>query len=469
MKRRSTAIAALIVAPALLVLAIVPAPPAALAARQAPAPAVAAAAQSTPTPSPPVPPGMVLLDGVELNVDTPFLPGARFGATEPDNAIQVAAAIERTGLYREFSITAAPFGTSPPTEALPPAEPGGAKAYRSALFAFRQQQGADPQPGPVVTLFGQKVAGAVSVVDLHVGGLEPRPVAIAEWVVEAGERLWIVRASQALSAAEVVGERKISLPLLLEGTVVTSPDPRLPSTSAAAAGAPPEPALAAESADQASRSVANDLPNPPWWNGETCDFTHYWLGSAGTASYALGAVYRNLTACGPRPGSGGVWVEFFPGARQQLEWQCPELSKRFLYLAYGIEPYGANGSQVVWNYGGDQLEKISNGTAGIAPQPDDVLSYGSTSTWGHTSVVSVSNVDASGNGEITVIEQNASLDGDAVLQVRNWEVRPSWTYVSGWLHDPSFKGRLVLVLLIRRFTPTASPEAILEDTPTPEG
>jgi PKD repeat protein len=133
-----------------------------------------------------------------------------------------------------------------------------------------------------------------------------------------------------------------------------------------------------------------------------------------------------------------VWVAFFPGAVEQLEWQCPELSKRFMYLAYGIAPYSANGSQVVWNCDADTngcwLEQIANGTPGQTPQPDDILSYGETCTWGHTSVVAASHVDSNGDGTISVIEQNSSPDGSNTLTVNDWVVSNA---VSGWLHDPS--------------------------------
>ncbi len=54
------------------------------------------------------------------------------------------------------------------------------------------------------------------------------------------------------------------------------------------------------------------------------------------------------------------------------------------------------------------LVKISNGTAGKPPQAGDILSYGMTSLYGHTSVVTGSNVDGSGNGTITIIEQNVT-------------------------------------------------------------
>ena len=54
---------------------------------------------------------------------------------------------------------------------------------------------------------------------------------------------------------------------------------------------------------------------------------------------------------------------------------------RYLYLAYGIAPYGANGNTVVPNYRssyGGNLRVIGNGTPGGAPQPGDVLSYGAS-------------------------------------------------------------------------------------------
>jgi hypothetical protein len=459
MNRRRAAALTLLLAPVMAILAIIPALPA-VHAGQGPGARQGAPAHHTPTPAPPAAPGLALLDGVELRVESPFLPDAAFGATEPDNAIQVAAAIERAPLYREFSITAAPFGTSPPTEALPPARPGGAKEYQTALIGFREQQGADPQPGPVARLFGRKVVGTLSVVHLHVGGLDPAPVAVVEWVVEAGERLWIFRASQALSAEETAGQRKVTLPAQLEGTEVSSPDPAAPSTSLAAARSLQEPPLAIELDARASRARGDDLPFPAWWDGE-CDYNYY-SPLAEQGSFILGtqlepttapAVYRNVRACGPRPwgdDAPDISVAFFPGAHQQLEWQCPELSKRFLYLAYGIEPYGANGNQVVWNYSGDQLEKIANGTAGVAPQPDDVLSYES-GTYGHTSVVAESHVDASGNGHVIVIEQNASATGYAHLNVYSWVVSPTWSSVSGWLHRPEEdQSRIVLVVLVRR-------------------
>src|SRR5690606_5347988 len=105
-------------------------------------------------------------------------------------------------------------------------------------------------------------------------------------------------------------------------------------------------------------------------------------------------------------------------------------------LQYGIAPYAANGSQVVWNYTGSLLQKISNGTVGRAPVAGNVLSYGETHTAGHTSVVTASNVNSNGNGTITVIEQNLSSSGYSTLSVNNWQVIGNAGHVSGWLQEP---------------------------------
>ncbi|TET54992.1 MAG: hypothetical protein E3J64_00965, partial [Anaerolineales bacterium] len=99
MNRRSAIIIALLLAPTILSLAAAP-PPAPAPAAHSPAPATQDfEVQPTPTPRPGFGPGSLLLDGVELTIDTPFFPDAHFGATEPDNAIQVAAAIDDTDTY----------------------------------------------------------------------------------------------------------------------------------------------------------------------------------------------------------------------------------------------------------------------------------------------------------------------------------------------------------------------------------
>lgn len=366
------------------------------------------------------------VDGVYLSLSTPILP-APFIEPESDNAAQVATAAKWDN-FQEISITAVPFGVKPPTESLPAAKLGMEATYREALVHYRQRQGGSPELGPAATLFDKRVVSSVSVVALNIAGEIPHPVIITEWVVEAGPRIWIVRVSQ--SVDNPISQNSItSLVQPLAELSLKSPDVFRPSTSIGTSHTIFTPQIVTEPADT--------LPTPPWWNGD-CDTNYYYAHSGGISAYPLGGIYRGAKACGPRPyyGEGpDVLVQFFSGAWGEYEWECVELSMRYLYLAFGIAPYGANGSQVVWNYSGSRLQKIANGTAGKAPQPGDVLSYGSTSTFGHTSVVSTANVDENGNGSITIIEENASPGGSRTHTVSNWQVQDSAT-VSGWLRDP---------------------------------
>ena len=223
----------------------------------------------------------------------------------------------------------------------------------------------------------------------------------------------------------------------LAQVVVSSADIAAPSTSAAFTEAYQPPASRPEIS-----AAPGDLPFPSWWSGD-CDVNNF------PGSYPLGGKYRGVKACGPI--NTQRVVRFGPGLWGELEWQCVELSMRFMYLAYHILPYPGNGKDVVWNYtpkssDNVQLQKISNGTPGKFPQAGDVLSYGTTSTYGHTSVVTGSNVDSTGNGTITIIEQNVSSPSNGVetLAVTNWQVK-SWMVITGWLHGNNPAPKLVVM------------------------
>jgi len=369
------------------------------------------------------------LDGVLVSVQAAALPSTDFTVSEPGSASQVATAVSFQP-FREFSVTAIPFGTVPPTEALPIAESGGKAAYENALRTVRLQQGGAVQAGPTVSLFGQQITALQTVLDLNIDGPVPKPVVINEWVVEAGDRLWIIRWSQEQSPAVLPPQMENSPGDL----VLTSSNLNHLSTITE------QPVM--NSAFELNQNIlAAALPTPTWWQDD-CDKTNYYQATKdkttgiGINTYRLGAVYRGAPACGPRPyydKGPDVLVRFYSGAWGEYEWECVEFAMRFLYLAYGIAPYSANGSKVVWNYSGSLLKKITNGTAGLAPHPDDVMSYGATSTYGHTSVVSASNVNASGNGSITIIEENAAASGSTALTVTNWSVIGDAGAVSGWL------------------------------------
>lgn len=372
------------------------------------------------------------VDGVQLTLHTPFLPSA-FTSTRPGDFVQVATA-SAPRPFRELTLTAIPYGARAGTESLQVAEPGGASTYARKLERFRAGQGAEVNlRGPTAVLFGRRVTAQVSLVGLNLHGPERTPTLVLEWVVEAGNRLWLLRLSQEMGAKARLATPETAMLLHgLEGLLLDSDTLDRPSTLGQAAF---EEGLGAGPAPEAV-TPSNGLA--PWWNGYDCD-----KGFFGASAYRLGGTYQNMPACGPRGttvtrsyGAGGL-----PGAAWSvLEWQCVELSKRFLRLRHNINPYPANGSQVVGNYANDaynpngpMLERINNGGTSPSPQPGDVLSYGSTSTAGHTSVVKSVNVGSSGNGTITVVEQNASAGGLATLQVSNWYVQGNAGSVTGWL------------------------------------
>lgn len=353
----------------------------------------------------------ITLDAVSIRVQSSLMRNLTFTTSHPGDASQVATATARSP-YRELAIVAIPFGTQPSPEGLPAARRGAAPSYARALARYRQSQGGHPVPAPAVNLFGSRVAGSISTSSIQLDATHPpRAVSIAEWTVEAGPRLWIVRASQELiggetqqSAAHALVDLDLSSGGLRNRTTV---DVSSPTRRAAPANADP----------------------PSWWRG-TCNVNNH------PGSFALGAVFRGMPACGPRPVAGGrdVLVRFYPGAWGEFEWECVELTMRYLYVTYGRAPYPANGKDVVANYPGTRLMKVNNGTAGRGPAPGDVLSYGATTAFGHSSVVSAASINASGNGSITVIEENNSRRGATTMTVSRWTVQGSPYAVIGWLH-----------------------------------
>jgi hypothetical protein len=403
----------------------------------------AIAADPTPARTGPTLPGVhpsaqtasLTVDTVPVTVTSPFLPSRNFVISKKGDLSQ-AASSSTPRPYADLSVTTVPFGTRPGTEALPAAKQGAAPDYRSQLQSDRQKQGAQVSTGPAASLFDASATSQVAVVN-SVGMEGGKPTVVVEWVSEAGNRIWIVRASAQIDAAD-----QSAFVGALSDLRVQSSDPNRPTTiptpkpgSTPTAPTSPAPSPPKPSPGQSGRGAGpSDLSaTPPWWSGD-CDYDHYAAGS-GQGSYRLGATYLGMPACGPRPIAGGadVLVNFYPGSWGEYEWECVELVMRYLYQGFGVAPYGANGNQVVSNYQGSAFQKIGNPTQGVAPQPGDVLSYGPDTTFGHASVVASSNVNSSGNGSITVVEENNSPGGTSTLNVSGWYVQGFET-VSGWLH-----------------------------------
>jgi hypothetical protein len=184
-----------------------------------------------------------------------------------------------------------------------------------------------------------------------------------------------------------------------------------------------------------SQSARADVAAPSWWNGKICDTNNY------PASNALGSSYNGVITCGPGPYQGGSdhLENFFAGSWGEYEWECVELVMRYMYLVYGIAPYNSPGGQdVVSNYSGSVLTKVTNPATGGIPSPGDILSFAANTfghgSTGHTSVVTSVSVDGSGNGTVTTMEQNASSNGVGSVPVVNHVLGGG---VTGWLHNPN--------------------------------
>jgi hypothetical protein len=188
---------------------------------------------------------------------------------------------------------------------------------------------------------------------------------------------------------------------------------------------------------------AADVGPPSWWNGD-CDTGHY-NAVAGLSAHRLGASYLGVPVCGPGRVAGGVDVMWARPGWGEYEFECTELAFRFMAQLYGVAAYDGNGVDVVRNYRtsyGGGLVQVTNGTAGVAPRPGDIVSY----TYygggpGHVTVVESSNVDASGNGSVRMLSQNDSTDGWRTANVVGWRLQDFGPYSPyGWLHDPAGRG-----------------------------
>jgi fibronectin type 3 domain-containing protein len=205
----------------------------------------------------------------------------------------------------------------------------------------------------------------------------------------------------------------------------------------------------AKSVDRSAVPAAVRFGRPAWWDG-VCDAGRWnphaatlgWTGGA----YELGASYLGIPVCGPRPGDNSAptlpWNRTGP---QQSEWDSAELAFRFMAQAYEVTPYAAVPENVVRSYtpaSGGSLVAIDNtGAAGVVPLPGDIISFDSQTTTGNVVVVATTDVDASGNGTLTVLSQNDTPSGWRTIQVTTWVVRgfgvsgqPGQNVPYGWLH-----------------------------------
>jgi hypothetical protein len=400
------------------------------------------------------------LDGVTVNVATPFLPG-KFTTSQPGDDTQTAVSAPKSIYvhpYKAIYVIAVPYGTKPRSEGVPTAQVGGAQAYRNSLYQYLASEGENPQIGPTITLFGQRIQGENS----WLSAADPKteaPTAITEWVVEAGSRLWIIRITQELT----VGTKSLAT----AQSALSSLSYFTLSSTTLSHHTTVNGARAAQLTVTPNTAISSNINNPPsWWNGSTCDNTWYQGQSGLTASQLGTAHYYGVIACGPRPAYGGAdECRSFGTGPCVNEWECVELSLRYLYIGYGQAPYPTgNGVGLVHNYPGSTLNKVDDNrfnapslaqasVQGLPFQAGDVLSFvnivNGAPNWsyaGHTALVT--NVtwtnQSAGTGTYTILEQNSVSSGTETFNITNWILGDeSWSTgdlrVIEWL-DPGTGG-----------------------------
>lgn len=147
-----------------------------------------------------------------------------------------------------------------------------------------------------------------------------------------------------------------------------------------------------------------------------------------SSGYDLGANFDNVWACGPIPGASGE-----PGYGDSFEqapygFQCIELADRFLWDAWGIDPvFGAdlNGANYADTVHADNpsVSLVTNGTANKPYLPGDVVSFtGGPDDDGHVAVVTGSSENSTGDGTVSLTEEDASSSGQTKATVSNWSM-----------------------------------------------
>jgi hypothetical protein len=382
---------------------------------------------------------MFVVNGVTISATSRAFPNTIFHTNDLGNSTQIAMSIQHYP-YTAFSVIAAPLQSH--EENVQPVASAPSQAYGALVYTALQHQTQAPQEAPSIYLFRASVPGKVYHVNMAFGAQTPQPALIVEWTLTVEANLWHVRfivaetADISLSTSRVLAQ--------LQGTeLVGLTESSHPSTGAIPSSAP----------QTYTTTMIPLISNPNWVN-----HLNWWYGDCDVhrfpGSYRLGGSwgisYLGVYPCGP--GKTFHVVSFFPQAFGEAEWQCVELSMRFMYLVYGIHPYPANGKDVVPNYAGTRLQKFLAQNNYIGPDhpigPGDILSFGPVTTkmhfayknpYGHTSVVTAVDLDENGNGTITTMEENGSANGIARYVVDNWTINTNADGVGpfiGWLHNP---------------------------------
>ena len=365
----------------------------------------------------------VTVDNVTVQLLTPILPVSGLNSTRPDDVFQIASGASYEP-YRAVQVAAIRYGTTDAALTSAIAAPG-AEAVRRDVGAVPPDETRLWSAFVRARMFGVDTVGTLDAT-VSPGGGVPATRLRAVFVGETLGRVWVVRlvADWPGSPPRDVLMRSLG-GLDLRVAPVQAPAP-LPGTGA---GGTPD-------AAPIIQPLAFTFPSPPWWDGTVCDATR-------NPSHTVRALWYGLAACGPNTDvASPAYVA--PGHARwssELEWECVELSKRYLWLRYAIPNMPGDGYDTVDAEAPVAPMLVKYSPDGVhVPQAGDVVSFGTESP-GHTAVVIGATVDASGNGSYTTINENTVspiITFDIVHWVPTTDRGGAATGippVNDWLHD----------------------------------
>jgi FG-GAP-like repeat/CHAP domain len=163
--------------------------------------------------------------------------------------------------------------------------------------------------------------------------------------------------------------------------------------------------------------------------------------SSGSPLNSGNTSYDKVYPCGPEPG--GSYPSYGDAFQDGGGFQCTELANRFLFDVWGRQPvFGSSldGKTFAQTVHADypSVPLVTNGTAGQPYLPGDIVSFSGNSKEpdGHVAVVIASAENGSGNGSVTIMEENAAASGKETLTVRNWTLlAAAGSYVTPYEFD----------------------------------
>jgi hypothetical protein len=146
--------------------------------------------------------------------------------------------------------------------------------------------------------------------------------------------------------------------------------------------------------------------------------------------------FDNVYACGPANNEGtgyevpasGAYEGFFEDS--DYEFQCVELANRFVFDIWNLQPISGNsldGADYASTLSSeDKVSLEKNGTADQPYLPGDIVSFTGSGALadGHVAVVMSSTYSAGdgGNYSVTLLQENASSNGEASATVTDWSM-----------------------------------------------